>query len=85
MSQELERDRGQRARRLLEDDLYQEAFTTVEAKLMSEWAASKPLDREVRETIFHQIGLLKALKAHLESVMRDGDFAAKSIEQKRKK
>ena len=71
--------RGERAQRLISDDLLKEAFTTIEAEIAQEWRRAPARDVEGRERLFLMVRLLDKLKAHFESVIADGRMAAGEI------
>lgn len=83
MSLELERDRGARARRILEDDIYRDAFEKLRASLMKAFEHSRPDDREARERAYLELRLLTALERDLETIMQTGEMAGRQIEARK--
>jgi hypothetical protein len=61
------RTRGEQARRLLEDEVLQEAFAEVEQNLRQRWEASTFGAVDAREACYHLHCALAALKAQLTS------------------
>ena len=84
MSLELERERGARARRLLEDDLYRDSFAKLRAALQASWEHSRPDDKEARERAYLELRLLSALERDLETIMQTGEMAGRQIEARKK-
>lgn len=80
-----ESSRGQRAVELMEDELIVEAFSILEQRFMTEWAASPARDTEGRERIWVMQKLLGNLKAHLLEVATTGKLASLQLEQNRTK
>jgi hypothetical protein len=77
--------RGHDAQRLLNDELFKEAWATLDAALITEWAATNPLDAVNRERYFHQLTGLRAVKSKLERYMQEGDAAFREIERTRER
>lgn len=85
MSLEADRDRGVRAERLLNDELWKEAFSALETRLLDAWGRSAINDTETRELAFHQLRHLRDFRKELENYMRTGQFAAQKIESNKGK
>lgn len=85
MTREQEAARGDRARRILEDELYQESFATVRAHLMRKWEDSKPEQAAEREALFMQMKLLDKLKATLTYCLETGKVAIFKLEVEKKR
>lgn len=73
--------RGNDAQRLLNDELFKEAWATLDAHLMQSWAGTTALDSQVREALYHELRGLRAVRAQLERWMQDGTIAAREIER----
>jgi len=77
--------RGNAARELLNNGLFQEAWATLDAALIAEWVGTSPLDALNRERYYNQLIGLRAVKARLERFMQDGTIAAQEIEGAKKR
>tara|TARA_R100001082_G_C4358096_1_gene157906 strand:+ start:1628 stop:1873 length:246 start_codon:yes stop_codon:yes gene_type:complete len=79
MSLEKEQQRGQRAKAILEDEIFTEAIQKVSAELDLEWINSPVRDTEGREKIYMMKKMLNVLLVQLQSVMETGKLATKQI------
>ncbi len=84
MTEEERIRRAQHARQLTEDELYREAWATLEKHLMDSWWQTKPAETQKREDIWHALQAHRAHKARLESFMADGRVAEGQIQRKAK-
>jgi len=73
--------RADRAKRLLEDELYVEAFDIVRKALIEQWEASPPEKVEYREDLKRALDVAKALRQVLTVAIRDGQVAATDLAQ----
>ncbi len=76
-----ERARGERAKRLLEDELLVEAFDKIERVYVATWRATRPDDIEVRERAYLMLLLLGDLRTALTEVANTGAVAAETLER----
>jgi protein involved in temperature-dependent protein secretion len=67
--------RGEQAKRLLDNPLLQEAFTTIRASLHEKFAASPAADREAREEIYRLLKVTGELERHLKTALETGKLA----------
>ena len=81
MDKEKEIQRGQQAKRILEDPIYIEALQKVSQELDQEWINSPIRDTEGREKIYMMKKMLGVLHVQLQSVMETGKLATKQINQ----
>ena len=81
METEKEIQRGQQAKRILEDPIYVEALQKVSQELDQEWINSPIRDTEGREKIYMMRKMLGVLHVQLQSVMETGKLATKQINQ----
>ena len=79
MNLEKEQQRGQRAKAILEDEIFAEAIQKVSAELDLEWINSPVRDTEGREKIYMMKKMLNVLLVQLQSVMETGKLATKQI------
>ena len=73
--------REEDAKRLLENDLFQEAFETLRAELMTRWENSSSNETEAREQIWLGLQLLQRVRRHLESILETGQLDRARQEQ----
>jgi len=80
-----ERENGQEAERILQNPIYAEAWTAYRLRLLEEIEAA-PSD--ATERVLHlkrMLSVATAVRGHLERIMKEGSFAAKSIEIEEKR
>jgi len=83
---ERDRTRGVRARELLDNELVQEALTTIKSEYVKAWEASPARDAEGRERLWVMVKLVEKFKGHLEQVWDSGKIADdKLVEIERRK
>ena len=82
MSPEQEVQRGQDAKRLLEEPLLQEAFEVIEQEIMEKWKTAPARDVDGREKLWMMLHLLGRVRSHLESVMASGHLAEATLAQR---
>ena len=68
-------ERGQRAKRLLEDELLIEAFSGLEAAYIQAWKDTHAGNTEGREKLYLAIKVLPAVRANLDSIASSGYLA----------
>ena len=81
METEKEIQRGQQAKRILEDPIYIEALQKVSQELDQEWINSPIRDTEGREKIYMMKKMLNVLHVQLKSVMETGKLATKQVDK----
>lgn len=69
---------GNHAKRLLEDEVLQEAFAQVEADIYLEWRTSPVGDDRARQDLFHTLKGLERLKARLQATLDAGVLASRN-------
>jgi|TARA_R100001530_G_scaffold94843_1_gene65869 hypothetical protein len=74
MSNEL---REEHAKRLLDDQLFVEAFDTLEKNLLDTWTHSSVNDVDSREQCWLSLRLLERIRLHLTSIIETGNMARK--------
>jgi len=79
MDKEKEIQRGQQAKRILEDPIYIEALQKVSQELDQEWINSPIRDTEGREKIYMMRKMLGVLHVQIQSVMETGKLATKQV------
>ena len=73
--------RGVKAKRLLNDELLVEAFSTIRQNLLLGYQASKSDQADEREQIYFTLKALKSVEDYLGSTLRNGEFAIKTLEE----
>ena len=81
METEKEIQRGQQAKRILEDPIFVEALQKVSQELDQEWINSPIRDTEGREKIYMMKKMLNVLHVQLKSVMETGKLATKQVDK----
>ena len=81
MNLERDLDRGQRAERLLQDPMLNEAFSLVETAIHQAWASAPIRDREGQHELKLQLKLLGDVRANLEQALQDGKLAASELKR----
>ena len=69
--------REARAKSLLSDELFNEAFTTLETDIKDTWYRTSLNDTEAREQAWLSLRLLERIRLHLTSIIESGDMARK--------
>jgi len=79
MEKDKEIQKGNRAKQILEDEIFAEAVKRVSDELDLEWINSPVRDTEGREKIYMMKKMLNVLLVQLQSVMETGKLASKQI------
>lgn len=82
MDLEKEKQRGLRAKQLLEDEIFVEAKNIIKTSLYQEWLNTPIRDSEGREKIFLMSKMFETLLVQLQSVLETGKLATKQIDKK---
>ena len=72
--------RGERAQRLLEDDLFKDVIKHMRDELMAEWEKTKPEEDLRREDIHRSVRLLKKLLTGFATIANDGRIAGADMQ-----
>jgi len=67
--------REEHAKRLLNDELFNEAFDILKTDLMERWHNSGSNESEARESLWLAIRLLDKVRGHVESIVETGHMA----------
>jgi hypothetical protein len=73
--------RASRAKALLDDDMLQEAFDSLDAAYVKAWRDSDPRDDDGRQRLWQAIQVLGKVRGHLVSVVNNGKLAQAEIDQ----
>ena len=68
-------NREAEAKRLLEHELFVEAFDTLEKELLLNWSRTSSSDVRQRESCWLAPRLLERIKAHITSIVETGHMA----------
>jgi len=77
-----EQSRGERAKALMRDPLFSEAFDVLEEKYIGEWKDSSS-SKDERETLFQMYQALMVVRGHLIEVIETGDLAKLEMDSTR--
>ena len=85
MTDQLQRDinRGKQAEILLQNELVQEAFKALEDEYFKLWQATKPLDTDVRESLWHSYRTVGEVKTHLHRLVDSGTMAQLELDARK--
>ncbi len=78
-------DRGQNARELLENELLQEAFASLDASYIQAWRSAPVRDTEMREKLWQAVNIVGKVKDHLAKVVADGKLAQADLNMRQPK
>ena len=68
-------EREVRAKSLLQNELFNEAFEVLKKELLSQWEQSGSQHIDQRESIWLAIRLLEKIKGHITSIVETGHMA----------
>lgn len=71
--------RAAQVRHLVESDLLNEAFQTLEQSYTDAWRATHALDVNAREKLFIAVNVIGKVRDHLHKVLADGKLAEKEL------
>ena len=80
MRLELERERGEQARQIVEHPLWAEAWAEYEKAVIAKWRNSPEIGTEAREALWLSLRIAEKARRHIESVMVTGRMAAEQLE-----
>ena len=72
-------ERGQRAKTLLENELLQEAFKTLEDDYTAAWKTWPAADTAGRERLWQAVNVLGKVREHLARIVADGKLAQREL------
>ena len=81
MDLEKEKQRGLRAKQILEDEIFVETINTIKTNLYQEWINTPIRDSEGREKIFLMPRMFDSLLVQLKSVLETGKLATKQTDK----
>lgn len=77
--------RGDRAKAILDDEIYQEAWREVEAAIIQKWRECPIRDRDGAHELKLMLKLLEDVHGHINTVMQSGKMAAMQLEAEKKR
>ena len=81
MTPEQEISRGERARQVLQDEMFQEAMTAIKAEIYNKFLNTRFDQKEEREELWRKSQVAESLEGYLRRVMTSGKMASKNKEQ----
>lgn len=75
--------RGARAREVLENEVFIEAFEAIEKDYIETWKKSPARDADAREKIWQYLTQLQKVKTHLQYTMETGQLAELELNHRR--
>lgn len=73
--------RGNEAKRLMENEILTEAFEHLEQEYTQAWKRTKATDEAAREKLWMAQNQLEMVKAHLQSVIQTGKVAENKLQK----
>lgn len=73
---------GNRAKEVLENEAFQQAFADIEEEVIKQWMDSPARDSEGREKLFVYLHQLRKVKAHLTTTLETGKLAQLDLRHK---
>ena len=77
--------RGQRAKAMLQDDVFREAVATVRAQFRKTWEASYPDQEEDRERMYYGLQGLALVEKSLQNFVDDATIAVNEAEKRQQR
>ena len=78
MTRDEEISRGERARQVLQDDMFREAMTAIKAEIYNKFLRTTFDQKEEREELWRKSQAVENLEGYLERVMISGQMAHKT-------
>jgi hypothetical protein len=74
---------GDRAREVLENEAFTDAFSAIETEILSQWKSSPARDQAGREKLWLMLSLLNKVKTVITTTLETGKLAKIELEHKR--
>lgn len=74
---------GNRAKEILDNEVFQQVWTDIEQELTGQWSGSPARDIEGRERIWMMLAMLKKIRACVQTTFETGVFAEKELQYRR--
>ncbi len=76
-----ERERGAKARLIIDSPLWEEAWTVLQTRLTDAWLRSQTGDAARRELIYMQLRAAAEVRGHIETVLETGRLAEMQLDE----
>ncbi len=76
-----ERERGSKARLIIDSPLWEEAWTELQTRLTEAWLRSQTGDAQRRELIYMQLRAAAEVRGHIETVLETGRLAEMQLDE----
>jgi len=73
--------RGELARQVEENEVFQETVNALAWRYTNEWAATEPQEHKKREHLYQKVTLLWELRREITEEMRTGQYAAQQLNE----
>ena len=73
---------GNRAKEILDSEIFTGAFDAIEAEVIEQWTNSPARDQDGRERLWSYLMLLRKVKTHLVTTMETGKLASLDLQHK---
>jgi len=73
---------GARAREVLDNEAYQQAFADLKSEITEQWKSSPARDQDGREKLYLMLGLLTKIEGLLQTTMETGRLAELDLAHK---
>lgn len=84
VSRRRESERGRKAQQIIDSPLWEEAWTTLESRLMDAWKSSRTGETERRELIYMQLRAAAEVRGHIETVLETGRLAEMQLDEQQR-
>jgi hypothetical protein len=74
---------GDRAREVLENEAFQQAFADIKQEITEQWTKSPARDQEGREKLWLMLSLLNKLETTLQGTLDSGKLAKMDLEHEK--
>lgn len=74
---------GDRAKEVIENEVFVDAFTQIQNEVIEQWTNSPARDADGRERLWTYLQMLRRLQAQLQQTMESGQLARIDLEHKR--
>lgn len=75
-----EQERGEKAKRVLENEIFQEAKAVLSQNILNELVNTRPEEWKKREHLYRMIHSLNDVVNYMDQIMRTGEMAREQLE-----
>ncbi|WP_157900149.1 hypothetical protein [Rhodoferax koreensis] len=83
MSLEAKIHQASRAKEVLDNEVYQQAFTDYKTEIIKQWETSPARDEDGRQRLWLMLATLNKVQSMLQTTMETGKLAAQELEHKK--